>query len=188
MPPRKTARTAPAPEPEVIEGKDYSTYIEKSPTPTQARMIDWLKGDEVGYDPATAKTKAEAFEMGAKLVFALRMEFQRSAFNQEAIADRRAELEDAKAETQAAAPKKTRVTRAAKAKAAEEPEPEPEDDEIFEDEEDDVEEDDVEEETPAPAPKRRATRAAAAKTAAAPAAPKRATRASRAKTSSAAPF
>jgi hypothetical protein len=186
MPPRTAKKPAPAPEPEVIEGKDYSAYIDKAPTPTQARMIDWLKGEEVGYDPSTAKTKAEAFEMGAKLVFALRMEFQRSAFNQEAIADRRAELEDAKAETQAAAPKKTRVTRAAKAKAAEEPEPEPEDDEIFEDEEEDLEEDE-QEEAPAPAPKR-ATRTTRAKAGAAPAAPKRATRASRAKTSSAAPF
>lgn len=183
MPPRTKTK---APEPE--QGKDYSDYIEKAATPTQARMIEWLQGDDVGYDPTTAKTKAEAFAMGAKLVFALRMEFQRSPFNQDAIEERRAELEEAKAETKAAAPKKTRATRKAKA----EPEPEPEeDDEIFEEEEDDVEDDDVEEETPAPAPApKRTTRTTRAKAAATPAAPapKRATRASRAKTSGAAPF
>jgi hypothetical protein len=188
MPPRTAkAKAAPAPEPAEIDGKDYSSYIEKEPTPTQARMIEWLKGDDVGYDPATAKTKAEAFEQGAKLVFALRMEFQRSPFNQEFLEERRAELEAAKSETKAAAPKKTRVTRKAK---AEEPEPEEdEEDDLVEDEEEDIVEDE-EEETPPPAPKRatRTTRAAAAKAPAAPAAPKRATRASRAKASNAAPF
>lgn len=187
MPPRTKTKTK-TPEPEVVEGKDYSSYIEKAATPTQERMIEWLQSDDVGYDPTTAKTKADAFYMGAKLVFALRMEFQRSDFNQEYLEERRQELEAAKAETKAAAPKKTRVTRAAKAKA-EEPEPE-EDDEIFEGEDDDIVEDEEEETPPpAPAPKRatRTTRAAKAAAAAPEAPATKPVRRTRAK-SSAAPF
>jgi len=184
MPPRTKTK---APEPEEVHGKDYASYIEKAATPTQERMIEWLQSEDVGYDPSTAKTKAEAFFMGAKLVFALRMEFQRSPFNQEYLEERRQELEAAKAETKAAAPKRTRTTRKAK---AEEPEPEEEDEEIFEDEDDDIVEDEEEETPPpAPAPKRatRTTRAAKAAAAAPEAPATKPVRRTRAK-SSAAPF
>lgn len=166
MPPR--TKTKAAPEPEEVQGKDYSSYIEKDATPTQERMIEWLQSEDVGYDPATAKTKAEAFFMGAKLVFALRMEFQRSPFNQALLEERRLELEAAKSETTAAAPKKARVTRKAKAEEPEPEEDEEDDDDLIEDEEDDIAEDE-EEETPPPAPKRatRASRTTRAKAAAA---------------------
>jgi hypothetical protein len=165
--------------------KDFTTYLGKAPTVTQARMIEWLQTDEVGYDASTAKSKQEAFEEGARLTFALRMDFQRSEFNQDA----RQDSIDAKAEAkEATKAKPARKTRAAKAAEVEEVEEVEEDD--LEEEEDDAEEE-VEEVKPARKTRATSTRA---KPAAAPA-PKptparttRATRASRAKQSAGAPF
>lgn len=153
------------------EAEDFSGYLEKGPTDLQARFTDWLKGDAVGYNPASAKTKAEAFAEGVRLSTALRMKFQASPENQELLEERRAAKE-----AQEHKPKPKRKTR--KAKAQEEPEPEEieededpeEDDEEEPEPEEEPEEDDEEEEEPEeepkPKPARRTRAAAKTKTAA----------------------
>lgn len=123
--------------------KDYSTYLDKAPTDMQDRFRAWIE-EVVGYNPATAKTKAEAFAEGARLATALRMDFQSSPENQEHLAARKAEIE---AERAARAAKPKRKTRKPKAT-----------DEVDEDTDDTDEE-----EAPAPAPKRRGRKPAAKK-------------------------
>jgi hypothetical protein len=107
--------------------KDFLAYAEKPPTPLQAHLADWLL-EKTEYDPARAKSKADAFRRGVQLSAALRMEHQKSPEN----AERRELLKE---EVAAARP----VKAPKKAKKVVEPEP---------DEEDDVDEDE-------PAPKAR---------------------------------
>lgn len=73
-------------EPEEVE-VDYTTYLDKAPTDTQARFADWLK-EKVGVAFGTKKEES-AFEEGVRLGTALRMPFQRSPENQESLAERR---------------------------------------------------------------------------------------------------
>jgi hypothetical protein len=110
--------------------KDFLAYAEKPPTPLQAHLADWLL-EKTEYDPARAKSKADAFRRGVQLSAALRMEHQKSPEN----AERRELLKE---EVAAARP----VKAPKKAKKVVEPEPE---------EEDDVDEEDDDE----PAPKAR---------------------------------
>lgn len=81
---------------------DYKSYLDKAPTILQERFAGWLQGDEVGYNPAGAKTKQAAFEEGVRLAVALRMLFQASDFNRAENARVKAENE-AKREASAAA-------------------------------------------------------------------------------------
>jgi hypothetical protein len=83
------------------EPVDATTYLDKAPTVLQARFAGWIK-DEVGYNPATAKTKAEAFEEGVRLATATRMVFQASDFNREANAAQQAANAKARAAAKAA--------------------------------------------------------------------------------------
>lgn len=117
------------------ETKDFAAYVEKTPTPTQQHFVDWVQ-EVTGYDPAKARTKADAFAMGARLCFVLRMDHQRSEENQERLAAARAEREEGDE-----APKPKKAAKKARPKTAAEPEPEGLD----------AEEDEAEEE---PAPKR----------------------------------
>jgi hypothetical protein len=133
------------------EQSDVSTYLTKPATTLQSRFAEYIK-TEVGYDPATAKTKAEAFAEGVRLATATRMIFQASDFNREATAaERSAKALAAEAETPAepkpAKPAKTAPVK--KAKAAPAPVVETQDD---------TDEDAAEEatETPAPAPAKKA--------------------------------
>lgn len=118
------------------EAEDFSPYLEKGPTDLQARFTDWLKGEAVGYDPATAKTKAEAFAEGVRLATALRMKFQASPENQEELEARRLAKEE---EQQAKSSKRKSPARKTRKAKAEEPEPEEleDDEEELEDDEDD---------------------------------------------------
>lgn len=117
------------------ETKDFAAYVEKNPTPAQQHFVDWVQ-EVTGYDPAKARTKADAFAMGARLCFALRMDHQRSEENQARLEEARAAREDGEE-----APKPKKAAKKARPKTAAEPEPE----------ELDAEEDEAEEE---PAPKR----------------------------------
>lgn len=62
--------------------QDYTEYPAKAPTALQSNMAEWLTGEEVGADPTTCKNKQEAFELGVKLGVALRIQYQKSDFNQ----------------------------------------------------------------------------------------------------------
>lgn len=133
------------------EAGDFSGYLEKGPTDLQARFTDWLQGDAVGYNPASAKTKAEAFAEGVRLATALRMKFQASPENQEELEARRAAKEERQAK---AAKRKTSGRKTRKAKAEEEPEPEElEDDEEELEDDEEAEEPEAEEEEPEEKPK-----------------------------------
>lgn len=98
-------------------------YLNKKPTDLQERFADWLlEEDIVGYDPAKAKTKEEAFREGVRLATAMRMIFQASPENRAANAERKAALKS-EVEEEAPAPKKAKkaaaATKAIKAKKAE---------------------------------------------------------------------
>jgi hypothetical protein len=69
---------------------DYTYPLGQPPTPLQERFADWLRGDEVGYDPNAAKSKLEAFNEGVRLSVALRIPYQASDANREATAQERA--------------------------------------------------------------------------------------------------
>ena len=106
--------------------KDYTEYVNKDLTDMQARMIEWLQGEEVGADATACKNKQEAFELGVKLGVALRIQFQKSDFNQEArstAADEREQAKAKKAETKKAS-KKTAAAEEADEDEAEEQEEE----------------------------------------------------------------
>ena len=110
---------------------DYKAPLGKKATPLQERFAGWLQSDAVGYDPATAKSKREAFEEGVRLAVSLRIPFQASDFNREATAAERARREEeraakAKAEPKAEdapAPSKPKATKASKAAPAPAPVP-----------------------------------------------------------------
>jgi hypothetical protein len=108
--------------------KDFLAYAEKPPTPLQAHLADWLL-EKTEYDPARAKSKADAFRRGVQLSAALRMEHQKSPEN----AERRELLKE---EVAAARP----VKAPKKAKKVVEPEPD----------EDDVDDEDEDDDEPAP--------------------------------------
>lgn len=115
---------------------DLESYLTKAATDLQTRFAEWLK-DQVGYDPTKAKTKEEAFNEGVRLGTALRMVFQASPENQEVLAERRAEREEADADSKPAkkaapaaeksTPKKAKPekVRRANADVVEEPEAKP---------------------------------------------------------------
>lgn len=66
---------------------EYSNYLGKEPTLLQARFAEWCIGENVGYDPSSAKNKDEAFREGVRLGTALRIHFQASPENQQARAE-----------------------------------------------------------------------------------------------------
>lgn len=88
---------------------DPTTYLEKPPTSLQARFGDYIK-DEVGYDPAAAKTKEQAFRDGVRLATSLRMVFQASAFNREARKEEQSERASAAPAPRAKAAPKAKPT------------------------------------------------------------------------------
>lgn len=69
--------------------RDLTTYADKAPTDLQSRFAEWIP-DQTGYNPNSAKTKAEAFNAGVRLATALRMIFQASPENQAALEEARA--------------------------------------------------------------------------------------------------
>lgn len=155
---------------------DFSHYLDKEPTDLQARFIDWLQGDSVGFDPTAAKTKADAFSEGVRLGVALRMRFQASPENQEVLEEQRAKREAGGDEDEAPKPKRAAKKAAAPAKRtktraqeAEEEEPEDSDDDLEpeEDLEEPEEAEEAAEEEPEPAPKPKRARASRTSSAAA---------------------
>lgn len=95
----RTKKARPAPEPEEVEDeKDYTTYLDKAPTPLQEHFAEWIQ-DKTGYEP----NDVEDFATGVQLATALRMEFQRSPENQQRLEERRAAAEE-KAEERASKP------------------------------------------------------------------------------------
>jgi hypothetical protein len=121
------------------EPVDPTNYLDKPPTALQERFAVWIK-EEVGYNPAAAKTKEEAFQNGVRIATATRMVFQASDFNraanEEARLQREAERAEAEAEAEEAPapvkkPMPVKPAKATRAKAAAKattpgPEPEPE--------------------------------------------------------------
>jgi hypothetical protein len=105
------------------EEPDFKHYVEKPATATQEHFHDWVL-DKTGYDPATAKTKAAAFEAGIRIGTSLRGLHQASPENQERLAEQRAASADAKAAKEAeaanaaAAPAKAAPAKATKATKA----------------------------------------------------------------------
>jgi hypothetical protein len=101
--------------------RDLTTYAEKAPTDLQSRFAEWIP-DQTGYNPNSAKTKAEAFNAGVRLATALRMVFQASPENQAALEQARAAAEQAKVDRENAAEEKpakaAKAAKAAPAKAA----------------------------------------------------------------------
>lgn len=99
------------------EEVDLTVYAAKSPTSMHERFSDWLL-EETGYDPATAKSKAEAFRRGVSLGGFLRPTFQASDANragrEEAKAERQAEEKAAKPAKAAKAVKAAPATEAPK--------------------------------------------------------------------------
>lgn len=78
--------------------KDYTSYAKKDPTDLHSHLAEWIK-DKTEYDPATAKSKAEAFQKGVQLGALLRMDHQSSPENQErrrTLAERTKPVEEAK--------------------------------------------------------------------------------------------
>lgn len=130
----------------MTDEKDYTEYADKPATDLQERFVPWLL-DKTGYNPATAKTKADAFAAGVRLSVYLRIPFQASPENREATltarqaraeeaalaakeredakAAKAAEREKAAADRKAAAEEKA-AAKAAKAAAGKAPEPTPE--------------------------------------------------------------
>jgi hypothetical protein len=118
-------RGAAVAEPEVDETedgvKDYTIYAEKDPTPTMQDFADWLI-EEVGLEFKSSQHEDE-FRTGVRLGGTLRMEFQRSDFNKERKAERRAARAEENGadevdETEEAPAKPARGRQAAKAGAA----------------------------------------------------------------------
>ena len=100
---------------------DYTTALGKAPTSLQGRFADFIMSEEVGYDPASAKSKEAAFREGVRLAVALRIPFQASTTNREATAAERAERQaqiEADRVAKAAAPAKAVPAKKATAKAA----------------------------------------------------------------------
>lgn len=97
---------------------DPSIYLEKAATPLQNRFSTWIQ-EEVGYNPNTAKTKAEAFAEGVRIATATRMVFQASDFNRAETAKERAAREAAAAAAaeEVPVPKPAKATKAAPAPA-----------------------------------------------------------------------
>lgn len=101
--------------------KDYTSYATAKPTPLQVDFTGWIT-DKTGYDPASAKSKAEAFAEGVRLGVALRIPFQASDENKEATAARKAARAAETSEPKAEASSETAPAKAAKAtKAAAKP-------------------------------------------------------------------
>jgi hypothetical protein len=120
------AKAAAAPATEAVDEageKDYTTYAGKLPTATMTDFADWLI-QEGAVGEFASKAAEAAFRDGVRLGGTLRMEFQKSEFNQE----RRAERQAARAQDNGAsevtdppaapAPAKTPRGRAAKAGTA----------------------------------------------------------------------
>lgn len=101
---------------------DYSGYKDKAPSDLQERFADWIV-DKVGVAFGTKKEEA-AFNEGVRLAVALRMKFQASPENQDAIAERAVERAKEEAEAAATVPAKKAVKKAAPAADAE-PEEQP---------------------------------------------------------------
>lgn len=176
---------------EEYEEPDYTEALGKAPTALQARFAAWIRGEEVGYDPNSAKNKLEAFTEGVRLGVALRIPYQASNHNREATEAEREERaaarqqamearEAERAEKQAAreAAAAERAQKAAEKAAAKAAAP--------------AEEDDGTEEAPAAKPRKavkgKPAKAAAAPTpAAAPATPRPAARRAPARRAAAAP-
>lgn len=95
---------------------DLEAYLTKPATDLQERFAEWIK-DSVGYNPAEAKNKDEAFREGVRIATATRMVFQASAENKKATKARRAERAAAAEAAEDEAPK----AKGKKATAAEEP-------------------------------------------------------------------
>lgn len=97
---------------------DPSIYLEKAATPLQNRFSTWIQ-EEVGYNPNTAKTKAEAFAEGVRIATATRMVFQASDFNRAETAKERAAREAAAAAAaeEVPVPKPAKAAKAAPAPA-----------------------------------------------------------------------
>lgn len=85
--------------------KSYEGYAAKEPTDLHEHLSDWIQ-EKTGYDPASAKSKQQAFLKGVQLGALLRMDHQASPENQErrrTLAERTAK---AKEEAKAAKPAK----------------------------------------------------------------------------------
>jgi hypothetical protein len=108
----------------MAQSTDPKTYLDKAPTALQRRFADYIVS-EVGYNPATAKSKQEAFEEGVRIATATRMVFQASTFNREGraeeIANRPAKAPKTPKLAKTAAPAK--AAKAAKAAPAAEAKP-----------------------------------------------------------------
>lgn len=109
---------------ETVE-RDLAAYADKPATPSLEFYSEWLQ-DATGYDPAAAKSKAEAFERAVYLAVTLHRDFQTSDQNiefkekqrvarEEALEQARVEREEAKAAK--AAEQAAAATAAAEAKA-----------------------------------------------------------------------
>lgn len=103
---------------------DYTVALDKAPTSLQSRFADFLISDEVGYSPASAKTKEEAFREGVRLAVALRIPFQASTTNKEATELERQERAEQK-RLAAEAKEQAKAAKAAEAPAEEEEAPKP---------------------------------------------------------------
>jgi hypothetical protein len=66
--------------------EDYAPYATKAPTDLQRRLGDWIM-EKTGVTFVTKKEEA-AYREGVRLAVALRMKFQASPENQDAIAER----------------------------------------------------------------------------------------------------
>lgn len=99
----------------MTDEKDYTEYRDKPPTDLQTRFSPWIL-EKTGYNPATAKTKQQAFEDGVRLSVYLRIPFQASPENKEATAEKRA----GRAEEIEAARRQREEAKAAKAAEREE--------------------------------------------------------------------
>ena len=110
------------------EELDYTYVIGQAPTSLQRRFADFIMSDEVGYSPASAKTKEEAFREGVRMAVALRIPFQASDTNRRATQEEREDRAAARAqaaEEREALKAQRAAEREAKAAAkAAEPEPE----------------------------------------------------------------
>lgn len=107
------------------DAPDYKYANGKPATALQRRFAEWLQSDEVGYNPATAKSKADAFAEGVRYAVALRIPYQASDHNRQATAVERAERQEARVAA-AAEREEARAARAAsKEETAEEPKPKP---------------------------------------------------------------
>ncbi len=98
------------------DDNDYTYQNGQPPTALQARFAEWLMSDAVGYSPAAAKTKQEAFEEGVRLAVALRIPYQASGHNRRATDEEREARQAEKAQRDS----EREAARAARAAAAKE--------------------------------------------------------------------